>query len=106
MKEASLQEAKSILDKARKEADEHLKEAEIRAKEVRGNTEAWLAQLLEEVEEVERRKENFNRALRSSLEGHYEILKRDESQLAPLGEKLSQYLKSSERRENRSSNQP
>lgn len=99
LKEESLLEAKSILEKARNEANQHLRDAEERSQEMRKNTEAWLAQVLEDVEEVERRKENFNKALRSALEGHSELLRKDESQRGSLGEKLSQYLKSPERKE-------
>lgn len=89
-REAEIQKLK---EKAQIESHQQLREAEQRAQEVRKNTEGWLAQVLVEVEEVENRKTKFREALKSVLDSHYELLKKDELQVGNISEKLSHYLK-------------
>lgn len=81
-----------IKEEAKKEAEKIIDAAEKRTQEIRQNTENWLATVLQDVEEVERRKQNFVTALRSALDSHYEILKKDESSQDSLASRLEQYL--------------
>jgi|LakMenEpi03Aug12_release.lakeMendotaPanAssembly.Ray.scaffolds.fasta_scaffold35875_4 cell division initiation protein len=83
IKEAAIAEAKTIIESA-----------EERSNQIRKNTENWLATVLQEVEEVERRKKNFVTAFRSALETHYEILKTEESKNESLSLRLNEYLRS------------
>jgi len=83
IKEAAIAEAKTIIESA-----------EERSNQIRKNTESWLATVLQEVEEVERRKKNFVTAFRSALETHYEILKTEESKNESLSLRLNEYLRS------------
>lgn len=81
-----------IKEEAKKEAEKIIDAAEKRTQEIRQNTENWLATVLQDVEEVERRKQNFVTAFRSALDSHYEILKKDESSQDSLASRLEQYL--------------
>jgi len=81
-----------IKEEAKKEAEKIIESAEKRTQEIRQNTENWLATVLQDVEEVERRKQNFVTAFRSALDSHYEILKKDESSKDSLASRLQQYL--------------
>jgi len=81
-----------IKEEAKKEAEKIIDAAEKRTQEIRQNTENWLATVLQDVEEVERRKQNFVTAFRSALDSHYEILKKDESSQDSLTSRLEQYL--------------
>lgn len=83
---------KLIQEQAQKEAEKIVEAAEIRTQEIRQNTENWLATVLQDVEEVERRKQNFVTAFRSALDSHYEILKKEESNADSLTTRLQQYL--------------
>lgn len=83
---------KLIQEQAQKEAEKIIEAAEIRTQEIRQNTENWLATVLQDVEEVERRKQNFVTAFRSALDSHYEILKKEESNPDSLTTRLQQYL--------------
>lgn len=83
VKEAAITEAKAIIESA-----------EERSNQIRKSTEGWLASILQEVEEVERRKKNFVTAFRSALDSHYEILKTEENHNEPLSFRLNEYLKS------------
>jgi len=95
IKAQSLKEAQSILDEAQKSARDLIQDAEKRALDVRKNTESWLAQVLQDVEEVEKQKIGFETALRAALDSHYEILKKGTEGGSSLGAKLYPYLKQS-----------
>lgn len=88
-------DAQKIISLAQTEAQKIMDEAETRSLEVRKNTENWLAEILEEVEAVEKRKANFLTAFRSALDSHYEILKTEQEDPNPLTDKLHSYLKNS-----------
>jgi len=86
-------DAQKIIALAQEEAQKILVESEIRSQEVRKNTETWLTEILEEVQEVEKRKANFIIAFRSALDSHYEILKTEQTAQDSLTHKLHAYLK-------------
>jgi len=79
--------------KAEAEAAKIIQEAETRSNEIRRNTESWLAAVVQEVEEVEKRKANFITAFQSALDSHYEILKKEQGETDSLTLKLHDYLK-------------
>lgn len=83
---------KLIQEQAQKEGEKIIEAAEKRTQEIRQNTENWLATVLQDVEEVERRKQNFVTAFRSALDSHYEILKKEESNQDSLAARLQHYL--------------
>lgn len=93
MQEMAEAEATRIISSAQQEARKIFQEAEIRSQEVRRNTESWLTEVLEEVQEVEKQKTNFITAFQSALDSHYEILKKEQSGTNSLGHKLHEYLK-------------
>lgn len=77
------------------ECQKLLAESEAKAQAVRERTEEWLAQVLERIEETERRKSSFLTAFRSALDSHYELLRKEEEELEPLGSELSKHLRES-----------
>jgi len=81
-----------LREEAKKEAEKIIEAAEKRSQEIRQGTESWLANVLSDVEEVERRKQNFITAFRSALDSHYEILKTEEKSQESLTTRLQQYL--------------
>ncbi|MFM8269135.1 MAG: DivIVA domain-containing protein [Pseudomonadota bacterium] len=88
-------ELAKLQELAKLEAQKIVNEAELRSQEVRQKTEQWLTEVLEEVQQVEKRKANFITAFRSALDSHYEILKTEQSDSGPLTDKLHAYLKNS-----------
>lgn len=86
-----------VLKQAAEQAKQLLADSEQRAQVIREGTETWLAEVLQEVEEVERRKNNFITAFRSALDSHYEILKMDQTNQEPIAVKLSSFLKTSKK---------
>jgi len=93
IKQAAQGEAEQILQAAHELGRKNLQAAEERSQDIRRGTEAWLAGILSEVEEVERRKNNFVTAFRSALDSHYEILKNEAHESLPLSIRLNEYLK-------------
>lgn len=86
-------EADRIVSIANQKAEEMFQESEVRAQTIRKDTEAWLAEVLEEVEEVQRRKSNFINAFQTALDSHYEILKSEKENRESLSCRLTEYLK-------------
>ena len=88
-------EAQEIRDRAIAESQKIYAEVEEKAQEVRRKTEEWLEKVLTEVEETERRRSHFLTAFRSSLDGHYELLKKEDTPWEPLATHLGNLLKQS-----------
>jgi len=86
-------EAQETRERALAESQKIYAEVEQKASEIRHKTEAWLERVLTEVEETERRRNNFVTAFRSALDSHYELLKKEEAPWEPLGNHLGSLLK-------------
>lgn len=86
-----------VFKQAAEQANQLLADSEQRAQVIREHTESWLTEVLQEVEEVERRKNNFITAFRSALDSHYEILKSDQIGQEPIALKLNAFLKASKK---------
>ncbi len=95
MRERAVQDAQITRDKAQVEAQKLLSEVEAKAESIRVRTEEWLEQVIQEVSETERQKNNFMAAFKSALDSHYELLKSEEVDREPLAGKLHHLLKSS-----------
>jgi cell division initiation protein len=93
LQEMAKADAQKIITLAQEDAQKIIDESENRSQEVRKNTENWLTEILEEVQEVEKRKANFITAFRSALDSHYEILKTEQDAEDSLTHKLHEYLK-------------
>jgi cell division septum initiation protein DivIVA len=93
LQEMAKADAQKIITLAQEDAQKIIDESENRSQEVRKNTENWLTEILEEVQEVEKRKANFITAFRSALDSHYEILKTEQDVQDSLTHKLHEYLK-------------
>lgn len=85
------QEAQKIRADGLEEAKAYMKEAKERAEEVRVKTEEWLATVIEEVEETERRRDAFVSTLRNALDQHYALLN-DDADGNGIGEGLDRFL--------------
>ncbi len=94
--EKALRDAEQIKLEAVEQAEKVFEEVEKKAGEIKTQTEAWLAEVISEVEETQRQKDNFLTALRSSLDGHYALLQK-ERESEGLGLKLSNFLKSNKK---------
>lgn len=88
------QEIEVIKEQARKEAESYFVEARSRSEEIRGKTEEWLASLISQVEETERRRNSFLTAFKSALDQHYQLLNTDLEKNQGLENQLAQFLSS------------
>ncbi len=86
-------EAADIKERALSESQKIYAEVEQKASEIRHKTEAWLERVLSEVEETERRRNNFVTAFKSALDSHYELLKKEDAPWESLGNHLGSLLK-------------
>lgn len=95
--EKALRDAEQIKLEAVEQAEKVFEEVEKKSNEIRLQTEAWLENIIGEIEETQRQKDNFLIALKSSLDSHYALL--DKERVSdPLGVKLSQFLKAKDQR--------
>lgn len=97
-REQMLVEAEMTKSAAAQQAQRILDETEERAEGIRRRTEEWLETVLAQVEETERRRSHFLLAFQSALDSHYELIKQEQEPKEPLGQRLSQFLKSAESR--------
>lgn len=67
-------DAEDLLKETKKEADLLFSQARNKAEEVRLQTEDWLAKVIGEVEEMERKRESFVMAFKGALDQHYLLL--------------------------------
>jgi cell division initiation protein len=81
--------------KARAEADaaKLLAETDQKAEAIRSKTEAWLEEVIAQVEETQRQKTNFLTAFRSALDSHYALIRTEEDDVEPLSAKLTGILR-------------
>jgi cell division initiation protein len=91
------QDAKGIKEKAEEESRLILQEVNQRAEEIRGRTEEWLADVIKEVEETERRRDSFVSAFRAALDQHYALLERNPEATKPLETYLEHFLREDQR---------
>ncbi|MBM4303622.1 MAG: DivIVA domain-containing protein [Deltaproteobacteria bacterium] len=94
IKEDAIKEAETIIQAASQEAETLFKQVEEKAQDIRQKTEEWLAEVINQVEETERRKNSFISAFKSALDSHYEIIKNDQQASEPLSRRLDTFLKS------------
>jgi cell division initiation protein len=94
IKEEAIKEAETIIQAASQEAETLFKQVEDKAQDIRQKTEEWLAEVINQVEETERRKNSFISAFKSALDSHYEIIKNDQQASEPLSHRLDIFLKS------------
>jgi DivIVA domain-containing protein len=87
-------EADGIREKAILEAEALLKEVRDKAEDVRQKTESWLATVIAEVEETEKRREKFVSEFKTSLDQHYALLEGEEAPSKPLHSHLTKFLSS------------
>lgn len=92
MKERTVEAMDQLRKRAEQEAHQLFHEVEDRAQKVRDRTIQWLEKAIAEVEETERQKDNFLKAFRSALDGHYDLINREAS-AQPLGSRLNEFLK-------------
>jgi len=93
VKERAHQEAAAIKDEATKEAAKHFAAVEERANTIRLKTEEWLENVIAQVTETERQKNNFMTAFKSALDSHYALLRTEQEEGEPLSTKLNHFLK-------------
>lgn len=89
---AALEDAERIREQAREEAKGYFEGVKQRSEDIRGRTEEWLADLLNRVEETERRRNSFLTAFKSALDQHYEILNTDLEKNQGLESQLTHFL--------------
>ena len=94
LKESVLEEADKIKRDAEIQAQKMFNQVEDKANGIRTRTEAWLAEVINQVQETERQKSNFMKAFRSALDSHYELIKNDQELAEPLSHQLDNFLKS------------
>jgi len=92
VREKAVADAEEIRNQASKEAARLLQDVDERAATIRSSTENWLEEVIQRLEETQRQKHSFLTALRSSLDSHYELLKTEGSEAAPLGAQLTEFL--------------
>ncbi len=92
IREKAVADADEIRAQASKEAARMLQDVDERASKIRQNTEGWLEEVLQRLEETQRQKHSFLTALRSSLDSHYELLKSENPESSPLGAQLTEFL--------------
>lgn len=83
--------ATQIIDEANLKAEEYLEQIQRRAEEIRGNTEAWLEEILTEVNETASRKKAFLSELKETLDHHYKILE-DSHEDIEIGARINEIL--------------
>lgn len=94
IKQDAIKEAEAIIEAGSEEASKLFKQVEDKAQEIRQKTEEWLAQVISQVEETERRRNSFVSAFKSALDSHYELIKNDQELTEPLSQRLDTFLKS------------
>jgi cell division initiation protein len=87
------QQAKAIKEKAEEDSRMLLDEVNLRAEEIRARTEEWLASVISEVEETERRRDSFVSAFRAALDQHYALLDNNPEATKPLEIYLENFLR-------------
>jgi DivIVA domain-containing protein len=91
-------DAEELLQETKKEADLLFAQARNKAEEVRQQTEAWLAKVISEVEDMERKREHFVAAFRTALDQHYHLLEEDGGPLKkPFETRLDRFISKEER---------
>jgi cell division initiation protein len=86
------EEAQAIREQGRQEAERYFLEARNRSEGIRVKTEEWLATIISQVEETERRRNSFLTAFKAALDQHYELLNSDIHQNEGLDNQLSGFL--------------
>ncbi len=86
------EEALAIREQGRQEAERYFLEAKNRSEGIRVKTEEWLATIISQVEETERRRNSFLTAFKAALDQHYELLNSDIHQNEGLDNQLSGFL--------------
>jgi cell division initiation protein len=94
IKQDAIREAEAIIEAGSEEATKLFKQVEDKAQDIRQKTEEWLAEVINQVQETERRKSNFITAFKSALDSHYELIKNDQELTEPLSKRLDTFLKS------------
>ncbi|MFM8314997.1 MAG: DivIVA domain-containing protein [Deltaproteobacteria bacterium] len=94
VKQDAIKEAEAIIEEGSKEAEKLFRQVEDKAQEIKQKTEEWLAEVINQVQETERRKNNFVTAFKSALDSHYEWIKNDQNSVEPLSHQLDSFLKS------------
>jgi cell division initiation protein len=94
IKQDAIREAEAIIEAGSEEATKLFKQVEDKAQDIRQKTEEWLAEVINQVQETERRKSNFIIAFKSALDSHYELIKNDQELTEPLSKRLDTFLKS------------
>jgi cell division initiation protein len=94
IKQDAIKEAEAIIEAGSEEAQKLFRQVEEKAQDIRQKTEEWLAEVINQVQETERRKSNFMTAFKSALDSHYELIKNDEELTEPLSQRLDSFLKS------------
>jgi len=97
LRERAREDASSIRNQATQEAEAFFGEVKHKAEEVRGKTEEWLATVISELEETEKKRDSIFGAIRASLDQHYELLDHAQANL----KRPSGHLGSLENTENR-----
>jgi cell division initiation protein len=97
LRENARLEAEALIKETKVEADALFAQAKRKAEEVREQTEEWLASVIAEVEEMERRRENFIQEFRASLDRHYTLFDDQKGPIhMPLETNLDRYVKAEE----------
>lgn len=86
-------DAEGIRDRSMKEAEMLFVEVKKQADEMRAKTEDWLASIISEVEVTEKRRDDFVRAFKSTLDEHYALLQTTQGEEPQLGSVLEKFLK-------------
>jgi len=93
LREKAREDARQIKEKATDDAEKMLAEVKDRADEIRQQTEEWLATVINEVEETEKKRDSFVNAFRAALDQHYALLDNGTEGIRPLEAQLGKFLR-------------
>jgi len=99
IRQKAFEDAEKTREQGKEEAAKYFQEVRTRSDEIRVKTEEWLANLIGQVEETERRRNSFLSAFKSALDQHYELLNTDLEQNRGLESQLTGFLSAMEAEE-------
>ena len=97
---AALEEAEKIRGAATDHGKKLLQEAREQAGTIQGRTQEWLADVIANLQNTERRRQEMTVALRQKLEQHFSLLEDAEKLGGPLEDRLANYLNGSPSKNN------